>query len=138
MRFQIGLPSTIENKENTRPYVIREGHADNDDQNDGPICYREDDADRAAKIARKESLSIKVGAGVWLNYLEFYLTTFFLIKLPVGPAAGPAGADQPEHPADAVGQREARVEGSDRGAAHPAAVDATDGRGARRAEHPEE
>lgn len=60
MRFQIGLPSTIENKENTRPYVIREGHADNDDQNDGPICYREDDADRAAKIARKESLSIKL------------------------------------------------------------------------------
>ncbi|XP_065074055.1 basic-leucine zipper transcription factor A-like isoform X3 [Ochlerotatus camptorhynchus] len=58
MRFQIGLPSTIENKENTRPYVIREG--DNDDHNDGPICYREDDADRAAKIARKESLSIKL------------------------------------------------------------------------------
>lgn len=58
MRFQIGLPSTIENKENTRPYVIRE--SDNDDQNDGPICYREDDADRAAKIARKESLSIKL------------------------------------------------------------------------------
>ncbi|XP_055602997.1 phosphatase and actin regulator 4 isoform X2 [Uranotaenia lowii] len=58
MRFQIGLPSTMENKENTRPYAIREG--DNDDQNDGPICYREDDADRAAKIARKESLSIKL------------------------------------------------------------------------------
>ncbi|XP_021699142.1 phosphatase and actin regulator 4 isoform X3 [Aedes aegypti] len=58
MRFQIGLPSTIENKENTRPYVIRE--SDNDDHNDGPICYREDDTDRAAKIARKESLSIKL------------------------------------------------------------------------------
>lgn len=58
MRFQIGLPSTIENKENTRPYVIREG--DHDDQNDGPICYREDDVDRAAKVARKESLSIKL------------------------------------------------------------------------------
>lgn len=58
MRFQIGLPSTIENKENTRPYVIRE--SDNDDHNDGPICYREDDTDRAAKIARRESLSIKL------------------------------------------------------------------------------
>ncbi|XP_058053459.1 uncharacterized protein LOC131205397 isoform X2 [Anopheles bellator] len=58
MRFQIGLPSTMENKENARPYVIREG--DDSDQSDGPICYREDDADRAAKIARKESLSIKL------------------------------------------------------------------------------
>ncbi|XP_052861629.1 homeotic protein female sterile-like [Anopheles cruzii] len=58
MRFQIGLPSTMENKENARPFVIREG--DDSDQSDGPICYREDDADRAAKIARKESLSIKL------------------------------------------------------------------------------
>uniref|UniRef100_U5EPU5 Putative neural crest cell migration n=1 Tax=Corethrella appendiculata TaxID=1370023 RepID=U5EPU5_9DIPT len=58
MRFQIGLPSTMENKENTRPYVIRE---DNDsDQSDGPICYRDEDTDRAAKIARKESLSLKL------------------------------------------------------------------------------
>lgn len=59
MRFQIGLPSTMENKENARPYVIREA-GDDSDQSDGPICYREDDADRAAKIARKESLSIKL------------------------------------------------------------------------------
>lgn len=58
MRFQIGLPSTMENKENTRPFVIREN--DNDDQNDGPIRYRDEDPDRAAKIARKESLSIKL------------------------------------------------------------------------------
>uniref|UniRef100_T1DPY8 Putative phosphatase and actin regulator aedes aegypti phosphatase and actin regulator n=1 Tax=Anopheles aquasalis TaxID=42839 RepID=T1DPY8_ANOAQ len=58
MRFQIGLPSTMENKENTRPFVIREG--DDSDQSDGPICYRDEDADRAAKIARKESLSIKL------------------------------------------------------------------------------
>lgn len=48
----------MENKENTRPYVIRE---DNDsDQSDGPILYRDDDPDRQAKIARKESLSLKL------------------------------------------------------------------------------
>lgn len=58
MRFTIGLPCSAENKENTRPYMIRE---DNDsDQSDGPILYREDDTDRAAKIARKESLSLKL------------------------------------------------------------------------------
>ncbi|XP_035915193.1 homeotic protein female sterile-like isoform X2 [Anopheles stephensi] len=59
MRFQIGLPSTMENKENARPFVIRET-GDDCDQSDGPICYRDEDADRAAKIARKESLSIKL------------------------------------------------------------------------------
>ncbi|XP_041768477.1 uncharacterized protein LOC121591706 isoform X4 [Anopheles merus] len=59
MRFQIGLPSTMENKENARPFVIRET-GDDCDQSDGPIHYREEDADRAAKIARKESLSIKL------------------------------------------------------------------------------
>ncbi|XP_061503352.1 AF4/FMR2 family member lilli isoform X7 [Anopheles gambiae] len=59
MRFQIGLPSTMENKENARPFVIRET-GDDCDQSDGPIHYRDEDADRAAKIARKESLSIKL------------------------------------------------------------------------------
>ncbi|XP_055700604.1 phosphatase and actin regulator 3 isoform X4 [Phlebotomus papatasi] len=60
MRFGIGLPCTMENKENARPYVLRE---DTDsDQSDGPILYRDDDtaSDRAAKIARKESLSLKL------------------------------------------------------------------------------
>ncbi|XP_059615506.1 phosphatase and actin regulator 4-A isoform X2 [Phlebotomus argentipes] len=60
MRFGIGLPCTMENKENARPYVVRE---DTDsDQSDGPILYRDDDtaSDRAAKIARKESLSLKL------------------------------------------------------------------------------
>lgn len=48
----------MENKENARPYMIRE---DNDsDQSDGPILYREDNSDRQAKIARKESLSLKL------------------------------------------------------------------------------
>jgi phosphatase and actin regulator len=52
------LPSTVENKENSRPQVIRE---DNDsDQSDGPILYRDDDMDHAAKIAKKESLSLKL------------------------------------------------------------------------------
>ncbi|XP_037906863.1 phosphatase and actin regulator 3-like isoform X4 [Hermetia illucens] len=58
MRIGFGLPCTLENKENARPYVIRE---DNDsDQSDGPILYRDDDNDRQAKIARKESLSLKL------------------------------------------------------------------------------
>jgi phosphatase and actin regulator len=52
------LPSTVENKENSRPHVIQE---DNDsDQSDGPILYRDDDMDHAAKIAKKESLSLKL------------------------------------------------------------------------------
>jgi len=65
MRFNINLPCTLENKENARPYVIRE---DNDsDQSDGPILYRDDDdddddsnEDLSTKIARKESLSLKL------------------------------------------------------------------------------
>jgi phosphatase and actin regulator 3 len=60
----------MENKENTRPYVqngaagtVHE-HDDDSDSNDGPILYRDDPvgggSDRAAKIARKESLSLKL------------------------------------------------------------------------------
>lgn len=59
IRFGIGLPCTIENKENARPYANQDD--DSDDQNDGPILYRDDPhTDRAAKIARKESLNIKL------------------------------------------------------------------------------
>lgn len=54
----------MENKENARPYVIRE---DNDsDSNDGPVLYRNDEGSLseesrlALKIARKESLSLKL------------------------------------------------------------------------------
>ncbi|XP_055380678.1 phosphatase and actin regulator 4 isoform X2 [Condylostylus longicornis] len=58
VRFGVGLPCSMENKENARPYVIRE---DNDsDQSDGPILYRDDDNEREKKIARKESLSLKL------------------------------------------------------------------------------
>ncbi|KAJ6643715.1 Phosphatase and actin regulator 2 [Pseudolycoriella hygida] len=59
IRFAIGIPSTLENKENAHPYVIRE---DNDsDESDGPILYRdENNPDRQTKIARKESLSLKL------------------------------------------------------------------------------
>ncbi|XP_049863664.1 phosphatase and actin regulator 2 isoform X5 [Schistocerca gregaria] len=58
VRFGIPLPCTMENKENTRPYVIRE-------DGDGPVLYREDaDSDEesrlAAKIARKDSLALKL------------------------------------------------------------------------------
>ncbi|CAH1185104.1 unnamed protein product [Phyllotreta striolata] len=62
---RFGLPTTIENKENTRPYNIREDESDSD-SNDGPIQYRDDDASMseekrlAIKLARKESLSLKL------------------------------------------------------------------------------
>jgi phosphatase and actin regulator len=60
----------MENKENARPYGASNGSAgtsnddDDSDSNDGPILYRDDPVgggtDRAAKIARKETLSIKL------------------------------------------------------------------------------
>lgn len=62
MRFGIGNSSNLENKENARPFVIREDSTDSD-QSDGPILYRDDDSsnDRpTTKIARKESLSLKL------------------------------------------------------------------------------
>ncbi|XP_017863170.1 PREDICTED: phosphatase and actin regulator 4 isoform X7 [Drosophila arizonae] len=59
--FNIQLPCTVENKENTRPFVIRESSSDSD-ESDGQIVYRDDDNDntRLAKLARKESLSLKL------------------------------------------------------------------------------
>lgn len=56
--------TTPDNKENTRPYIIREDSNDSD-QSDGPILYRDDDHgnDRhqtTVKVARKESLSLKL------------------------------------------------------------------------------
>ncbi|XP_044272129.1 phosphatase and actin regulator 4 isoform X3 [Tribolium madens] len=65
VRFGIGLPCTLENKENARPYVINEVDSDSD-SNDGPINYRDEDGELseenrlALKIARKESLSLKL------------------------------------------------------------------------------
>lgn len=67
-RFGFALPCTMENKENARPYGASNGSAgnshddDDSDSNDGPILYRDDppQPDRAAKIARKESLSLKL------------------------------------------------------------------------------
>lgn len=58
----------MENKENARPYGNGSAGTSNDDDdsdsNDGPILYRDDPVggppDRAAKIARKETLSIKL------------------------------------------------------------------------------
>ncbi|XP_066145945.1 phosphatase and actin regulator 2-like isoform X2 [Euwallacea fornicatus] len=65
-KFILGLPSTTENKENTRPHaVIREDDTDSD-SNDGPIPYRDNEGNisdenrLAMKIARKESLSLKL------------------------------------------------------------------------------
>lgn len=67
VRFGIGMSATLENKENARPYAIREDNTDSD-QSDSPILYRDDDQshDRhhpqqpAAKVGRKESLSLKL------------------------------------------------------------------------------
>lgn len=65
--IRFGLPCTIENKENARPYGSSNGSgnsndSDDSDSNDGPILYRDDppQPDRAAKIARKETLSLKL------------------------------------------------------------------------------
>ncbi|XP_032670418.1 phosphatase and actin regulator 2 isoform X5 [Odontomachus brunneus] len=62
VRFGLALPCTLENKENARPYVIREDV--DGDSGDGQVLYREDYDDEknrlAAKIARKESLSLKL------------------------------------------------------------------------------
>nr|XP_031840803.1 phosphatase and actin regulator 1 isoform X5 [Nomia melanderi] len=62
VRFGLALPCTLENKENARPYVIREDV--DGDPGDGQVLYREEYDDEksrlAAKIARKESLSLKL------------------------------------------------------------------------------
>lgn len=50
----------MENKENTRPFVIRENSSDSSDEDGSRIPYRDDDTSRQAKIARKESLSLKL------------------------------------------------------------------------------
>lgn len=52
----------MENKENTRPYGDHNGSNgnDSDDSDEGPILYRDEPVDRAVKIARKESLSLKL------------------------------------------------------------------------------
>lgn len=59
----------MENKENARPYGASNGSGnsnddDDSDSNDGPILYRDDPVgggeNRAAKIAKKESLSLKL------------------------------------------------------------------------------
>ncbi|KAL1494234.1 hypothetical protein ABEB36_009859 [Hypothenemus hampei] len=62
----LGLPSMMEYKEITRPHaIIREDDTDSD-SNDGPIQYRDDESNLseesrlALKIARKESLSLKL------------------------------------------------------------------------------
>lgn len=61
----------MENKENARPYGVANGMSagtsndddEDSDSNDGPILYRDDpigSGDRAAKIAKRESLSLKL------------------------------------------------------------------------------
>ncbi|KAL3268845.1 hypothetical protein HHI36_007936 [Cryptolaemus montrouzieri] len=64
VKFSIGLSCTLENKENNRPFIITEDNSDSD-SNDGPINYRDDNEHSsgdslALKIARKESLSLKL------------------------------------------------------------------------------
>lgn len=59
VRFGIGHSGAPENKENARPYIIREDNNDSD-QSDGPFLYRDNDPDHETKVARKESLSLKL------------------------------------------------------------------------------
>lgn len=47
VRFGLALPCTLENKENARPYVIRE---DSDDSSDGQVLYRDDYDDDESKF----------------------------------------------------------------------------------------
>ena len=58
--FNINLPCTVENKENNRPFVVIRESSSDSDESDGRILYRDDDNDRKAKIARRESLSLKL------------------------------------------------------------------------------
>uniref|UniRef100_A0A1B6CKY1 Phosphatase and actin regulator n=1 Tax=Clastoptera arizonana TaxID=38151 RepID=A0A1B6CKY1_9HEMI len=60
VRFGIALPCTLENKENTRPYSDNDNESDG--SSDGPVLYRDDDPESrlAAKIARKDSLALKL------------------------------------------------------------------------------
>ena len=53
MRFGLALPCTMENKENARPYVIREDS--DDDSGDGQVLYREDYDDEKCKFLKKSS-----------------------------------------------------------------------------------
>lgn len=67
MRFGLALPCTLENKENARPYVIRE---DTDgDSGDGQVLYRDDYDDE-----KSEPLSIL------LNFLTRELSGDRLLK----------------------------------------------------------
>ncbi|XP_039292614.1 phosphatase and actin regulator 4 isoform X2 [Nilaparvata lugens] len=63
VRFGLSLPCTLENKENTRPYSDNDTDG-SDSSGDGPILYRDDRDDQdnrlAAKIARKDSLALKL------------------------------------------------------------------------------
>lgn len=48
MRFGLAIQNNIENKENARPYIIRE---DSDtDSNDGQVIYRDDYDDEKSKF----------------------------------------------------------------------------------------
>ncbi|XP_054290038.1 phosphatase and actin regulator 4B isoform X3 [Macrosteles quadrilineatus] len=60
VRFGLALPCTLEDKENTRPSYNNSNDGDSD--NDGPVLYRDcdDDSRLAAKIARKDSLALKL------------------------------------------------------------------------------
>ncbi|XP_031621074.1 phosphatase and actin regulator 4B isoform X2 [Contarinia nasturtii] len=63
VRFGLGVSNNLENKENSHPFVIREGTSTDSDHSDGPILFRDDTpmSDKpTTKLARKESLSLKL------------------------------------------------------------------------------
>lgn len=49
---------TLENKENSKPIIIKED--DDSDESDQPILYSDDDAEGFTKVAKRESLSLKL------------------------------------------------------------------------------
>ncbi|KAK6625439.1 hypothetical protein RUM43_005737 [Polyplax serrata] len=60
VRFGISLPCTMENKENARPYIIREDC--DSDNGDGPVLYRDEEEDEEKeKIKRK----VERASGKW-------------------------------------------------------------------------
>lgn len=60
VRFGLALPCTLENKENARPYVIRED-ADGD-SGDGQVLYRDEYDDEKSKYRKRVRWKFSVGS----------------------------------------------------------------------------
>ncbi|XP_063708341.1 phosphatase and actin regulator 1 [Culicoides brevitarsis] len=58
-RLRVGM-GPIENKENSKPTTIKEDEDSDSDDSDQPILYSDDNPDGFTKIAKRESLSLKL------------------------------------------------------------------------------